>query len=57
MEKWINNERRARSKIMQAYGKRRSDFETESEWDDYLEEIEDKIEVLTDVHNKFYSKE
>ena len=35
-----------RAKVMKIYNKRREDFETEEEYDLYLEEIEDIIDML-----------
>ena len=43
----VNKEKSIRSTIKSIYNKGRQDFATEDEYNDYLEEIEDKVYTLT----------
>ncbi len=40
-----------RARVKKIYNKQRRDFETDDDYDAYLEEIEDKIQALLDNRN------
>jgi len=47
----VEKEQEIRKTIMKVYNRKRKDFATDDEYDVYLEDIEDKISVLTDVES------
>ena len=55
-EQWLNNEKLARKKVLKVFKNKRSDFDTEAEYEDALTEIEDMIIMLTDTEHQVYSE-